>query len=744
MDFAIHLTWRGQPATVLLPVADPTLYELGQRIEEQLGASFETLKLLVPGRKGHIAPARQRQQHSSEAGLRNGCKALLLASKAEDVTQVRTARDLPGMRGFEDELRLAARRRRTARLDPQAPRAEYTFGAYEAWQRPGLHPPPGEALKLLYRLASDPGILGVMAAHRYRVGLLSEMPPEGKVGVSPVCVLGVNINAGQEISLRLRTDDLKGFRKYERIRETLIHELAHMEYGDHDNDFKLLNSQLARECAAINARYVGGHTLLAEEGSRLVAKAKAAAAAGPDGPQSGRVSELDDPSFLEGADGVMAATAQLSGRTLRQLAAAGGGGGPAASGGATGGVAAAAAAPPPAAADAGNATDPAGSGGGGSSSDDDVGDEVRQFEHIDAATERAEAAAQRLGSLDNERSDGAGGSGDGGWDGGVGAGGSLPSPAAAAAESLLQQAQAPADRAAAVPPWGASALVGSELGRAAQGEAPPSSCGAGRITAASGEPMDIDWRTETPGALPGGTVHGALAHEPPGSAAAEDAEAPAPSSAVQTQKEQLSPPTQPLPAPAPPLRLRLVLRPPEGLLGVAGGDSGEDGGGGGGGGALDAAQVKLRQAWDALARMAAAVPYQAAAEPHEGAAVPPPTAEDVGTALDTLETLLGNAVHFPTEDRYRQVRLGNGAFRRRVGRLPGGVELLRVAGFVEEGSGAEAVLRLRRNDPGLVWLALSVVREAREQVVAQLAAARAAAAGPASEAAARAGADGAP
>jgi hypothetical protein len=48
-----------------------------------------------------------------------------------------------------------------------------------------------------------------MAAHGYRVGLLSEMPPEGKVGISPKCILGVNINSGQEISLRLRTDDLK-------------------------------------------------------------------------------------------------------------------------------------------------------------------------------------------------------------------------------------------------------------------------------------------------------------------------------------------------------------------------------------------------------------------------------------------------------------------------------------------------------------------------------------------------------
>ena len=64
------------------------------------------------------------------------------------------------------------------------------------------------------RLAADPGIVGIMSKHRWTVGLLSEMPPEGKVGVSPVCILGVNINAGQEISLRLRTDDLKGFRRY--------------------------------------------------------------------------------------------------------------------------------------------------------------------------------------------------------------------------------------------------------------------------------------------------------------------------------------------------------------------------------------------------------------------------------------------------------------------------------------------------------------------------------------------------
>ena len=32
---------------------------------------------------------------------------------------------------------------------------------------------------------------------------------QGKVGVSAMCILGFNVNKGQEISLRLRTDDMQ-------------------------------------------------------------------------------------------------------------------------------------------------------------------------------------------------------------------------------------------------------------------------------------------------------------------------------------------------------------------------------------------------------------------------------------------------------------------------------------------------------------------------------------------------------
>ena len=78
--------------------------------------------------------------------------------------------------------------------------------------------------------------------------LLAEMPPEGKVGVSESCVLGYNVNMGQEIHLRLRTDDMRGFRVYARIRETLLHELTHNVHGPHDINFKRLCSQLNVEC----------------------------------------------------------------------------------------------------------------------------------------------------------------------------------------------------------------------------------------------------------------------------------------------------------------------------------------------------------------------------------------------------------------------------------------------------------------------------------------------------------------
>ncbi|PKI32557.1 hypothetical protein CRG98_047055 [Punica granatum] len=105
------------------------------------------------------------------------------------------------------------------------PQGEYIFADFRTLEIPGvkLNPPASEALKRMHMLAADPGIIAIM-----------------------------NENHGEEISLRLRTDDLKGFRKYESIKKTLLHELAHMVYSEHDANFYALDKQLNQEAASLD------------------------------------------------------------------------------------------------------------------------------------------------------------------------------------------------------------------------------------------------------------------------------------------------------------------------------------------------------------------------------------------------------------------------------------------------------------------------------------------------------------
>ncbi|KAK9804353.1 hypothetical protein WJX72_008599 [[Myrmecia] bisecta] len=260
--FQLSVSYRGKQHQLSLP-ASSTLEGLGKALERETSAAFETIKLVIPGRKGPPArPATSPAQSLQAAGIPAKGRLMMLASSAAEVEAIQHSRDLPGLAGFDHEHKQAMRRRQHAGGGALVlPKGEYVFQQFRLLPHPALTPPPSEALKLLHRLAADPGIVGIMNKHRWTVGLLSEMPPEGKVGVSAMCILGYNVNQGQEISMRLRTDDLKGFRRYDRIRETLCHELAHMVWGEHDHNFKQLNSQLLRECAEFEAQAQGGHIL---------------------------------------------------------------------------------------------------------------------------------------------------------------------------------------------------------------------------------------------------------------------------------------------------------------------------------------------------------------------------------------------------------------------------------------------------------------------------------------------------
>eukprot|EP01024_Parvocaulis_polyphysoides_P073567 TRINITY_DN9475_c0_g1_i7.p1 TRINITY_DN9475_c0_g1~~TRINITY_DN9475_c0_g1_i7.p1 ORF type:complete len:359 (-),score=53.50 TRINITY_DN9475_c0_g1_i7:422-1498(-) len=252
--FSLQYKYQGQTYKIDIAEDNPTLEHLLQKICQQSGIALETVKLIVPKRSKPLLPSSVL---CTEAGLKSGSKVLILGSSQQQVESVRNSREDATIVGFQEELQRAARKISYATTSDQLNSGTSRFSSYKVLEQSGLTPPPEQAMKLLKQLATDPSIVHIMNVHNWNVGLLSEMPPEGKVGVSAMCILGYNVNKGQEISLRLRTDDLKGFRKYIKIRETLIHELTHMVWGDHDINFKNLNSQLLKEVAAFEASNVG-------------------------------------------------------------------------------------------------------------------------------------------------------------------------------------------------------------------------------------------------------------------------------------------------------------------------------------------------------------------------------------------------------------------------------------------------------------------------------------------------------
>lgn len=62
----------------------------------------------------------------------------------------------------------------------------------------------------------------------------------------------------RRVACRIRTDDLRGVRKYETIRTVLVHELAHMRHDGHGDDFKQFNAEVSLGLVALQVK-AGGH-----------------------------------------------------------------------------------------------------------------------------------------------------------------------------------------------------------------------------------------------------------------------------------------------------------------------------------------------------------------------------------------------------------------------------------------------------------------------------------------------------
>ncbi|PIA36911.1 hypothetical protein AQUCO_03200104v1 [Aquilegia coerulea] len=230
--------------------SDATLKEFGHKLQHLTNVKPDTMRLLLPRSSDNTSKLLTpfSDDHSSlslkeSSILEAGGKSLRMMGVFEDeikvVSQNGTKADLR-IAGFdEEEKRIRQRMSSRPNSSLKLPQGAYIFCDFRTLHLPGieLNPPASEALKRMHMLAADPGIVAIMNKHRWRVGVMTEMAPVGYVGISPKCLLGLNKNHGEEISLRLRTDDLKGFRKYESIKKTLLHELVSYLFWDQGLDW---------------------------------------------------------------------------------------------------------------------------------------------------------------------------------------------------------------------------------------------------------------------------------------------------------------------------------------------------------------------------------------------------------------------------------------------------------------------------------------------------------------------------
>lgn len=118
-----------------------------------------------------------------------------------------------------------------------------------------------EALQTLRKIASL--VKPLMRQRNWRVGTLAEFyPPENNL-------LGLNINRGQKICLRLRhAGDETQFLPIESVVDTMLHELAHNVHGPHDQHFHALWDKLRDEHQALVMKGYTGEGFLGH-GARL-------------------------------------------------------------------------------------------------------------------------------------------------------------------------------------------------------------------------------------------------------------------------------------------------------------------------------------------------------------------------------------------------------------------------------------------------------------------------------------------
>ena len=263
--FTVKFSYKGKSITV----DDVSFQSTAANLLAKVRSSFEVdndtiLRLIFKGKT--IAQERMDDGNSTAVGTGNNdhpaflegtkipksvAKVIVMGSAASNIQQLNSLKSDPLMRGFDDE-KPSSRSTTLAALSTYwgaqhgNQDEQYKFCRFQECtdasfgSRPGATTPHAfQARKLLEQLATDPGMVAILKSRELVVGTLGEMDPIDdrlmqKKQQEGACLLGYNTNHGLRIDVKLRSDDLSGFRPYNELAATLIHEVSHNWVGDHN------------------------------------------------------------------------------------------------------------------------------------------------------------------------------------------------------------------------------------------------------------------------------------------------------------------------------------------------------------------------------------------------------------------------------------------------------------------------------------------------------------------------------
>ena len=258
-QFDIQVQFRGKQFTIQAP-ENVTIAQFSSSLAELLSIEPEKQKIMITPKPGILKPPFKDTPLSAVYTPKT--KITLLGSTEKEISDLNAS--ITKVR-VQSQNRLVAGRAapKVARHRDWKKIQEESTYTFQSIRPLSYLPNPDRSKRFLKRLADDPGIKAAMRAHRFSVGLLTEMNPAEHT-TQESRTLGLNRNRGEVIELRLRTDRYDGYRDYKVIRKTLCHELAHNVFGEHDRNFWNLTGQIEKEVERGDWKH-GGHKLGEDE-----------------------------------------------------------------------------------------------------------------------------------------------------------------------------------------------------------------------------------------------------------------------------------------------------------------------------------------------------------------------------------------------------------------------------------------------------------------------------------------------